>query len=304
MYHGILPVLKPKGYTSHDVVRYVRQLVGQRRVGHAGTLDPDVEGVLLVCLGQATRLVEYLQELPKKYQGTLTLGIATDTEDQSGTVLARQPVSSLDQVEVRRVFKQFTGEIEQIPPMYSAVKQQGRRLYELARKGQVVKRPPRKVQIYQLDLLAIHPETYPQIQFSVCCSKGTYIRTLCVDIGRKLGCPAHMSQLIRTTSGPFHLEDCFTLAEIEAAAKEDGWNQVLSSLDEGLGHLPSLIIEKGHQQRVWDGWEIYTDIKPSRSTLVRVYSEQGEFYALYRLEPTGFAKAEKVFREVNRDENH
>jgi tRNA pseudouridine55 synthase len=113
-----------------------------------------------------------------------------------------------------------------------------------------------------------------------------------------------MSQLTRTTSGPFHLEDCLTLSELETAAKEDRWNQVLSSLDEGLGHLPSLIIEQGHQQRVWDGWELYTTAKPSRSTLVRVYSEQGDFCALYRLESTGFAKAEKVFREVNRDENH
>lgn len=304
MYHGILPVFKPKGYTSHDVVRYVRRLVGQKRVGHTGTLDPDVEGVLPLCLGQATRLVEYLQDLPKKYQGTLTLGISTDTEDQSGRVLARQPVSHLDEAEVSRVFEQMTGEIEQIPPMYSAVRQKGRRLYELARKGQIVERQPRKVQIYQLDLLTIESSTYPQIQFSVCCSKGTYIRTLCVDIGQKLGYPAHMSQLIRTTSGPFHLEDCLTLAELETVAKDDGWNQVLSSLDEGLGHLPSLIVEQSHKHRIWDGWELYSDVKPNRSTLVRVYSEQGEFCALYRLEPTGFAKAEKVFREVNRDENH
>lgn len=304
MLHGILPVWKPKGYTSHDIVGRIRRIVGQKRVGHTGTLDPEVEGVLPVCLGQATRLVEYLQEQPKSYHGKMVLGVATDTEDHTGTLTELAEVVHIDTERVEAVFAGMVGEIEQIPPMYSAVKVAGKRLYQLAREGKVVERKPRKVTIHQLDLLSVELGTHPEIEFIVQCSKGTYIRTLCVDIGRQLGYPAHMSDLQRTGSGCFILEDCFTLEELEQTAKSQDWSEVLYSLDEVLGQFPVLIVENDLVQRIWDGWELMIENYTGKSLLFRVYSEAGEFCALYRLEETGIARAEKVFREVNENGNH
>lgn len=296
-WHGILPVYKPRGFTSHDIVARIRRLTGQKRVGHTGTLDPEVEGVLPICLGQATRVVEYIQELPKRYQGTFVLGMATDTQDQTGTVVAKEAVSSFDPARLSEVFQQFVGEIEQVPPMFSAVKVEGRRLYDLARRGQEIERPARKVMIYELTCTGFDAGEFPRIHFDVLCSKGTYVRTLCVDIGRAMGYPAHMASLIRTESGPFRLEDSYTLQEIEQVAESGTWSDILTSIDGVLGHFPSIIVTEGDAHRVLDGWDLQVDLKHGAGPLVRVYSESGRFYAIYRIDDN-LAKPEKVFRDV------
>ena len=216
MMDGILAVWKPAGWTSHDVVAKVRRLLRTKRIGHAGTLDPQVTGVLPLCIGRATRVVEYVQERPKAYEAVLKFGIATDTEDLTGTVISEVSSVQINESDIRRVLESFIGEIDQTPPMYSAVQVGGKRLYELAREGQVIERQSRRVTIYELELLELNlDQSHPTIRFTVQCSKGTYIRTLCVDIGKALGVPAVMAELKRTMSGGFTEEQCFTLQEIE-----------------------------------------------------------------------------------------
>lgn len=190
---GVIPVWKPKGMTSHDVVVELRRMTGERRIGHTGTLDPAVEGVLPLCLGQATRISEYIQQLPKRYAGSMILGVSTDTQDQTGRVLREKPVGALDSAKIDEAFKHFQGEIDQIPPMVSAVRVKGRRLYEWAREGKEVPRKVRRVKIYELVRTGLNREgDRVRIDFEVLCSKGTYVRTLCVDIGEWLGYPAQI----------------------------------------------------------------------------------------------------------------
>lgn len=298
MMHGILPIYKPRGYTSHDIVHQIRRIMGQKRVGHTGTLDPEVEGVLPICLGQATRVVEYIQNRPKRYRGKMRLGISTDTEDQTGSIIEKQAVTQLTRQQIEEVFEQFHGEIEQIPPMYSAVKVQGKRLYELARQGKEVARKPRKAMIYHLQCLSDVVEgAFPIIEFDVICAKGTYVRTLCVDIGKKLGYPAHLASLIRTESGPFHMDDCYSLDQLSQIQSEEERRQLLFSLDEALGHLPCLIIHESDVPRVLNGASFQVGELNIDAQIIRIYSESGRFCALYRLEKS-MAKPEKVFREV------
>ncbi len=300
--HGILPVRKPKGYTSHDIVSIVRRLTKQKKAGHTGTLDPEVEGVLPVCLGHATRIVEYLQDLPKRYRGILKLGISTETEDQTGKIVEQaEHVAPIGADQAEAVFSSFEGTLEQVPPMYSAVKIGGRRLYELAREGIEIDRPSRTVHIFELKLQGIKEGAYPEIAFEVLCSKGTYIRTLCVDIGKKLGYPAHMASLVRTQSGPFHLEDCFTLDELEQISGQSTWQNYLTRLDEGISFMPSLTVDNEDVQKVYDGWKIQipaSDKKFMENQLVRVYTCSGVFCAVYRIISDDLAKPEKVFRDV------
>jgi tRNA pseudouridine55 synthase len=297
--HGIIPVWKPKGMTSHDVVSRIRRLAGQKRVGHTGTLDPEVEGVLPICLGQATRLVEYIQDLPKRYQGTMTIGIATDTEDQTGKI-----VEQVDDIPktfpLDDVAQAFQGEMEQVPPMYSAVKIKGERLYELARKGLVTERPSRRVTIYQLDIQQVESDAYPILAFDVTCSKGTYVRTLCVDIGKSLGYPAHMSKLIRVQSGPFQTADCYTLEELGLAKEEGTFAQTLVAMGEAMCHLPAIVVNQEDGQRVLDGsiFEWDETVKVSASNLVRIYDESGRFCAIYEIHHQDLRPV-KVFRDVH-----
>lgn len=211
---GFLNVLKPPGMTSHDVVNEVRRIAGVRRVGHTGTLDPDVPGVLVVGIGQAVRLNEYLLDADKAYRCEITFGVATETGDATGEVTERRPVPTLCRLAVENALETFIGTYEQVPPMVSAVKVGGRRLYELARRGAEVPRTPRPVTIHSLTLISFVPGEYPRALFDVVCSKGTYVRTFCEDIGARLGVPAHMSHLVRTRSGPFTLADAKTLPEI------------------------------------------------------------------------------------------
>jgi tRNA pseudouridine55 synthase len=295
-YHGIIPVWKPAGLTSHDIVGKIRRLAGQKRVGHTGTLDPAVEGVLPICLGQATRVVEYIQDLPKRYRGTMTLGIATDTEDQTGEVIAMNPVHETS-FPLAQVVERFQGEIEQVPPMYSAVKVAGKRLYDLARQGKEVQRAPRKVTIYQLLLQQLTDGEFPQFAFDVTCSKGTYVRTLCVDIGKALGYPAHMSKLTRVQSGPFQAEDCYPLSKLTFASEQGEFAQTLVNLDEALGHLPALVVDETIAKQVLDG-NVFTWDEEIPSGLVRIYDEIGNFCAIYRVEKQEIIPV-KVFRDVH-----
>ena len=213
--HGLVVVDKPPGWTSHDVVAKLRKVYGQRRVGHAGTLDPDATGVLLVGLGRATRLLRFLQDAGKAYRGEIAFGVATSTLDAAGDVLDRRPMP-LTREEVEAAAKHFTGDIEQLPPMVSAVKIGGRRLHELARKGQEVERTPRPVRIDRFEIEAFEPGPYPRATAVVECSSGTYIRSLAADLGTALGGYAHLATLRRLSVGSFTLDESQPLEAIEA----------------------------------------------------------------------------------------
>lgn len=208
---GILVVDKPKGITSHDVVDVVRRRFGMRRVGHAGTLDPMATGVLVMLLGRATKSADTFLKDDKEYVATLFFGRSTDTQDATGKVLEKKDVNGLDIDTVRKALESFRGNMEQIPPMVSAKKYKGKKLYELARKGKTIPRKPCPITIHEIELLEFAP---PEVIFRVKCSKGTYVRTLCEDIGRSLGYPAHMSALKRTQSGRFSLKEARPLDDI------------------------------------------------------------------------------------------
>lgn len=272
MQSGLINVLKPPGMTSHDVVAYVRRLYGIKRVGHAGTLDPAAAGVLPVFVGNATRLVEYLADADKSYRAELTFGLETDTGDDTGQILRRCPYTRPQPGRIEAVFASFIGVSEQVPPMYSAVKIGGKKLYELARAGQVVERKARKIVIEKLALVS---ETETGLVFDVHCSKGTYIRTLCADIARRLDCLAVMSFLVRTRVGSFCLEKSLTLEEI-AANKE----QALQAADAALTHLPAVILSEQEAQAVKNGRSIPG--RPSGADLVKMYDCRQNFIGIGR----------------------
>jgi len=232
---GVLNIHKPVGLTSHDAVDHIRAAAQQKEVGHTGTLDPMADGVLVLCLGRATRLTPYLQQLPKKYRGTIQFGIRTTTQDIEGDVFSQIPAPHLTLEQVRAAAQQFIGRIEQVPPMYSAVKIEGKRLYELAREGKEVVRQPRTVTIYTLQIEQFQPGEFPTAQFYLECSAGTYVRTLASDLGDRLGVGAHLKQLTRVAVGHFTLEEAqpleiFTDAETVAA-------HLIAPMD-ALPHLP------------------------------------------------------------------
>ncbi|MBO9609540.1 MAG: tRNA pseudouridine(55) synthase TruB [Paenibacillaceae bacterium] len=294
---GVLPVLKPVDFTSHDVVAKVRRLIGVKRIGHTGTLDPKVTGVLPLCIGKATRVVEYIQDLPKSYEAELAIGIATDTEDLTGEPVVRLPGVKLTEAQVREAVLSFVGTIDQIPPMYSAVKVDGKRLYELARQGREVERKPRAVTIYRIEITQLDLERdYPLIRFAVDCSKGTYIRTLCADIGRKLGVPAAMASLVRTSSGSMTLPMCLTLEEIERLAQIGELAPRLIPADRAIGHLPACTVADADALRAQQGQKINLPVsarsevpafgedaaEPSETPPVwRVYAAKGDFVGLF-----------------------
>ncbi|WP_328803888.1 tRNA pseudouridine(55) synthase TruB [Paenibacillus glycinis] len=300
MMDGILAVWKPAGWTSHDVVAKVRGILKVKRIGHTGTLDPQVTGVLPLCIGRATRVVEYVQERPKAYEAVMQFGLATDTEDLTGTIIKELPEVVIDEQQIREVLASFIGEIDQVPPMYSAVRVDGKRLYELAREGQVIERQSRKVTIYELDLLEVQlDQPHPVIRFSVVCSKGTYIRTLCVDIGEALSVPSVMVRLTRTMSGGFTQEDCLTLEEI--AALKDTIADRLTASDEALDHFPRVTVSAADVQRAFQGKRIslqgILDQEPfDVGSLLRVYGEDRLFAGIFQPdEESGTLKAVKVF---------
>ncbi|GAB2722247.1 tRNA pseudouridine(55) synthase TruB [Paenibacillus thermoaerophilus] len=304
-WEGVVPVWKPKGWTSHDVVAKARRILKEKRIGHTGTLDPQVTGVLPLCVGRATRLVEYIQELPKAYRVTMAFGYATDTEDDTGEVIARADVSALEERQIASAVLSFVGEIDQVPPMYSAVKVDGKRLYELAREGKTIERKARRVSIYEirgLDVRMAGP--YPEASFEVVCSKGTYIRTLCADIGQALRVPAVMRELTRTASGPFGPEHCVTLEKLASRVAEGKLAGVLVPPDRAVGHFPAYRLDREAALAASRGMPVPASaaaktedgmpLPGAAPALARLYGPDGEFLGLYRLDGGRF-KPEKVF---------
>jgi tRNA pseudouridine55 synthase len=256
--NGIINVIKPPGMSSHQVVKAVRQLLGIKRVGHTGTLDPGAGGVLPLCVGKATRLASFLFEEDKSYTAELTLGISTTTQDASGDTIRLSTDFHITPIQFADTLALFLGEIEQIPPMASAVRVDGKRLYELERKGITVERKPRKVQIKTLNIRKIWNE-YPEfltfgtrVLLHIECSKGTYVRTLCHDIGERLGVGAHMSFLSRTSSGPFTLEDGYTLQEIEEFSAQQDYRFLLP-IQTALPSWPQVKVSPLVERRVRHG---------------------------------------------------
>jgi tRNA pseudouridine55 synthase len=250
MLSGILNLDKPRGMTSHDVVQAVRKSIGLRRVGHTGTLDPNASGVMLICLGRATKFAQFFEGLEKTYWTVMRLGVCTDTQDATGTVTQQCEVPALQVNQVQAVLSRFTGVVQQMPPMYSAVKYRGQRLYRLARQGQVVPRQPRGVRVRRLELLE---RRGPLLTLGVTCSKGTYIRTLCEDIGLALGCGAHMVQLQRCRVGMFSLTQANSLERLRRQARGVAPGRWCLPLPEALSFLPPLFLTACQYRAVQSG---------------------------------------------------
>lgn len=283
--------------TSHDVVDRVRQLSGQRRVGHAGTLDPSATGVLVVCLGQATRVAEYLMASDKVYRAEIRLGVTTDTHDAEGEVTATAEVDATEE-EVKKALASFIGSIQQVPPMYSALKHEGIPLHRLARRGITVERESRSVEIHSIELL---DWVTPLLTIQVECSPGTYIRALARDLGQKLGCGAHLQSLTRLASGHFTLEKAVSLDELAEAFAQGNWQEFLHSPDEALLDFDPMIVDAQTEKRIRRGQQVQAPPSPpacggGQRGVRRAYSQEGELIAILRHDPqTGFWQPEKVF---------
>lgn len=298
---GILPLHKPKKMTSHDCVAKLRKILKTKKIGHTGTLDPEVTGVLPICIGRATKVAEYMSDYSKTYEGEATIGFSTTTEDFTGEVLEKKPIKTLfSRQEIETVLKSFRGKIEQTPPMYSAVKVKGKRLYEYAREGKTIERPKRLVQIHELILLSdpiVVDEDKVKFSFRVHCSKGTYVRTLAVDIGKKLGYPAHMSGLVRTSSGPFTLADCLTFEEVELKMENGELQESLLKINEALAFLDRIVVDDTTAFKVSNGsvLPLPNGIEANRFT---VYNQSGDCLAVYIKHPTkeGLMKPEKILK--------
>jgi tRNA pseudouridine55 synthase len=256
---GVLNLKKPVGPTSHDMVARVRRITGEKRIGHTGTLDPDASGVMVICLGQATRIVEYLTEWKKCYRAVAIFGTETDTEDASGNVTHTQDCSHLTQLEIESVLPSFTGNIRQIPPMMSAVHHNGKRLYELARAGTIVERQPRPVTIHSIKLLNFYNGDDVKATLDIECSKGTYIRTLCADIGKAVGCCAHMGSLVRTAVGAFDMESAVTLGDLECHAVDDSITDLLVGINEAIDTIPAISISESDVLKIANGVKLNAD---------------------------------------------
>jgi tRNA pseudouridine55 synthase len=289
---GILSVDKSAGMTSHDVVAAVRRITGQRRIGHAGTLDPLATGLLLLCLGRATRVVEYLMRGRKVYRATIRLGAATDTYDAEGQVVAVAPVAGLSGARVEEALAEFVGRIEQTPPVYSAIKSKGTPLYKLARQGRAVSPPPRQVEIEALELLAWNA---PDLTVLVRCSPGTYVRSLAHDLGQRLGPGGHLTALRRLASGHWRVEDALSLDEVAEAFQKGLGPQIVHPLDEALLEFAAVVLDDEQASLVRHGRSVSLP-SPAGSSMLRAYTPAGEFLAL--LEPeeaTGLWHPTKVF---------
>lgn len=284
MIHGILNIYKEKGYTSHDVVAKLRGITGQRKIGHTGTLDPEAEGVLPVCLGRATKVCDLLTDRDKTYEAVLLLGIRTDTQDVTGTVTDRGDIQGITREMVEQAARKYVGEYDQIPPMYSALKVNGKKLYELAREGKTIERKARRVRIDELEILE---EALPRVRLRVRCSKGTYIRTLCDDIGADLGCYGCMEALLRTSVGPFALEEACRLEDVEAAVKAGELGKMLCPIDRLFAEYPAVQVKKGWEKLAYNGNGLKRsmtdgDRETRDGACVRIYDAGGNFLALYR----------------------
>lgn len=286
MINGVINVYKEPGYTSHDVVAKLRGILKQKKIGHMGTLDPNAVGVLPVCLGKATKLCNLLSEKDKTYTATMLLGIETDTQDTTGQITNQTPeeeVMKLSEEKVFDVIKSYIGEYDQIPPMFSAIKINGQKLYNLARKGEEIERPPRHCKIIDITITKID---LPRVSFHVTCSKGTYVRTLCYDIGKDLGVGAYMEKLTRTRVERFDIKDSISLSQIEEIRDQGVLEQYITPVDEILDMYSKCMVSEEAEKLLYNG-NIFT----SRNTLlkmnhqdgqtVRVYTHDGKFIGLY-----------------------
>ncbi len=292
---GVLVVDKPVGLTSHDVVQIVRKGTNIRRAGHTGTLDPRASGVLVILVGPAVRLSEYVSASDKRYQAVVRLGASTDTYDADGRIVSTSPVDKINEEQFEEALQTFVGEIEQVPPPYSAVKIKGRKAYEMAREGEEIDLAPRRIKVYSLELLEWAP---PEAVIDVYCSSGTYVRSLAHDLGEKLGCGAHLIGLRRTKSGRFTLRDAVPLRRLRESFEDGNWYQFLIPAAEALSDWPAIeltqdqveAIRHGHRVSSEDG-AIAKDV-----TMVRGVSEQGELVALLEYVPeTNEWQPKKVF---------
>lgn len=289
--NGIILVDKPQDWTSHDVVAKLRGVLHERRIGHSGTLDPLATGLLVVFVGRATRAVEFSEADSKEYLSGLRLGVSTDTQDITGNVIAKCDALP-DEAAVRETLCRFIGDIEQIPPMYSAIKIGGKKLYELARRGESVERTPRKITVSSIDIVDKDGTDYI---LNISCSKGTYVRTLCNDIGDALGCGACMSSLRRTRAGTFSVDEAHSLENIEAAALEDRLSDIILPVDALFAPFPKLTVSESAAKRLKNGNVIKVSAEDGD---YRVYSDSEEFLLLGRVED-GKLKTIKSFFEVS-----
>lgn len=287
MINGMINVYKEKGYTSHDVVAKLRGILGQKKIGHTGTLDPEAEGVLPICLGKGTKLCDMLTDKDKTYQTVLLIGKTTDTQDITGKVLSQGDTSILTEEEVERYIRAYIGEYEQLPPMYSALKVKGKKLYELARQGIEVERTRRTVKVLDIQIQGIE---LPRVRMEVTCSKGTYIRTLCHDIGADLGCGGCMESLIRTRVGFFQLADSLKLSDINKYKNEGQLAQVIMPVDSMFGALPKTIVAEEYASLAYNGNPLPSEYledcehkaKKPVAYRIRVYDKEYRFIGIYQ----------------------
>ena len=293
---GILNINKPYGITSMDVVRRVKRASGFKRVGHGGTLDPVATGVIPVCIGQATRMMEYMLDGSKKYRTTITLGVTTDTYDSMGEITETADASDLTREEVVSALTHFLGEIQQVPPMYSALKKDGTRLYDLARQGSEVERKPRPVVVHQIELTEWNP---PEATVEVHCGRGFYMRSLAYDLGRALRCGGHLSTLVRLKASAFTLNESLTLEEMEDSFADGSWTKHLHSPDVVLGSMRAIIAGQRMQELIKNGRPIPSSVRipPNEpEERCRVYGTDGSFLAIMKFDADeALWKADKVF---------
>lgn len=294
MINGIMNIYKEAGFTSHDVVAKLRGIVKQRKIGHTGTLDPDAVGVLPVCFGNATKLCDMMTDKSKEYEACMRLGIMTDTQDMSGKVLSQKDVT-VDEATVTSAIMSFVGGYEQTPPMYSALKVNGKKLYELARQGKEIARQPRHVEIPRIWILEV---SIPCVRFVVECSKGTYIRTLCADIGEQLGCGAAMESLKRTRVGNFKIEDAITLSQVEQLMESGDCEKYVIAPDSIFMDYEGAVVKPEAESALLNGNKLYfgqLDLEHKKifndKDMLRVYNGKREFKAIYT-----FVKKENGFK--------
>ena len=294
MYHGIIIVHKEKGYTSHDVVAKLRGICGQKKIGHTGTLDPEATGVLPVCLGSGTKLCDMLTDRDKEYVAVLRLGVETDTQDMTGRVLAEHIVKA-DEEQVREAVLSFQGSYLQTPPMYSALKVNGKKLYELAREGKEVERQAREVRIEEIEILEQH---LPTLRLRVVCSKGTYIRTLCADIGQKLGCGGVMESLVRTRVGEFSLKDALTLEQLQELRDQGRLSEAVSPVESVFLSCPVLHVRRELERLLDNGNALTVEQTAEKEQYapgrwVRVCRPDNRFAGIYAYD-TGMGRYQPV----------
>ena len=285
MKSGIINVYKEKGFTSFDVVAKLRGILKTKKIGHTGTLDPDAEGVLPVCIGRATKVCDLLTDKDKVYEAVMLLGVETDTQDTSGETLKELPVHVTEEG-LRNAILSFVGDYDQVPPMYSALKVNGKKLYELAREGKVIERKARRVHIFSIEIQEI---CLPRVRMSVHCSKGTYIRTLCHDIGQMLGCGGCMEKLLRTKVGVFEIQDTLKLSEIDILAKEGVVEEKIISVDALFADYPSFSTTEAFDVVVHNGNRVekrmFAEKPCAKEERLRVYDSKGEFIGIYEYSP-------------------